>query len=187
MAPDEALHTLHDGLPSRTDVAPDLSPLAWVLDELRKTLDAATKCLQRYRREADAAGAAFHVPGLQHLLQAGQMLHQCAGALHLVEQAGCAALADAMESAVQRFAEQQQPCTDEAVAQIEQAGFALTEYLQALLAGKPVAPVELFPAYREVRALAGAVRAHPVELWNAPALAPSVPLPAASTRQCSSS
>ncbi|RCW76662.1 response regulator [Pseudorhodoferax soli] len=161
----------------------DLGPVAWVLEELRRTLDAAAKCLHRYRREADAAGTAFHVPGLQHLLQAGQLLHQCAGALHLVEQPACAALADAMEAAVQRFAEQRTPCTDEAVAQVEQAGLAIVEYLQALLSGKPVAPVELFPQYREVQALAGAERSRPVDLWTPPPAdaappAPPVQLPA---------
>lgn len=156
----------------------DLGPVAWVLDELRRTLEAAAKCLHRYRREADAAAADFHVPGLQHLLQAGQLLHQCAGALHLVEQPACAALADAMETAVQRFAEQRTPCSDDAVAQLEQAGLAITEYLQALLSGKPVVPVELFPQYREVQALAGAERSRPVELWTAPPLAQAMALPA---------
>ena len=155
----------------------DLGPVAWVLEELRRTLDAAAKCLHRYRREADAAGTAFHVPGLQHLLQAGQLLHQCAGALHLVEQPACAALADAMEAAVQRFAEQRTPCTDEAVAQVEQAGLAIAEYLQALLSGKPVAPVELFPQYREVQALAGAERSRPVDLWTPPPADAAPPAP----------
>ncbi|MGC3984772.1 MAG: response regulator [Pseudorhodoferax sp.] len=156
----------------------DLGPVAWVLEELRRALDAAAKCLHRYRREADAAATDFHVPGLQHLLQAGQLLHQCAGALHLVGQPACAALADAMEAAVQRFAEQRTECSDDAVAQIEQAGLAITEYLQALLSGKPVAPVELFPQYREVQALAGAERSRPVDLWTAPALAQAMALPA---------
>nr|WP_286197216.1 Hpt domain-containing protein [Variovorax boronicumulans] len=156
----------------------DIGPVAWVLDELRRTLEAAAKCLHRYRREADAAATDFHVPGLQHLLQAGQLLHLCAGALHLVEQPACAALADAMEAAVQRFAEQRTPCSDDAVAQLEQAGLAITEYLQALLSGKPVAPVELFPQYREVQALAGAERSRPVELWTAPPLAQAMALPA---------
>lgn len=158
----------------------DLGPVAWVLDELRRTLDAAAKCLHRYRREADAAASDFHVPGLQHLLQAGQLLHQCAGALHLVGQPACAALADAMQAAVQRFAEQRTPCTDEAIAQVEQAGLAITEYLQALLSGKPVAPVELFPQYREVQALAGAERSRPVDLWTPPPAdaAPPAQLPA---------
>lgn len=178
VATDHHVHALLDGGPPRHDATHDLAPLAWVHDELRKTVDAAAKCLQRYRREADAAAEPFYVPGLQHLLQAAQLLHQCAGALHMVEQPACAALADAMQSAVQRFAEQQQPCTDEAVAQVEQAGLALTEYLQAVLVGKPVAAVALFPQYREVRALAGAARVHPVELWHAPDLAPSVALPA---------
>ncbi|WP_326539406.1 hybrid sensor histidine kinase/response regulator [Pseudorhodoferax sp.] len=165
--------------PAAPPLEQDLGPVAWVLDELRKSLDATAKCLHRYRREADAAGTGFHVPGLQHLLQAAQLLHQCAGALHMVEQPACAALADAMQAAVQRFVEQRLPCTDEAVAQIEQAGFALTDYLQGVLAGKPVAPVELFPQYRDVQALAGAARIHPVELWQAPAPASAAtPLPA---------
>ena len=33
----------------------DLGPLAWVLDELRKSLDGAAKALKRFVREAEAA------------------------------------------------------------------------------------------------------------------------------------
>ena len=149
----------------------DLGPLAWVHEELRKTLDASARCLQRYRREAEAAGAGFHAAGLPHQLQAEQFAHQCAGALHLVGQPACAAIADAMQAAILRFAEQRQPCTDEAVAQIEQAGLALGDYLQAVLAGQPATPTELFAPYRSVQALAGVERVHPAELWQAPASA----------------
>lgn len=155
----------------------DLGPLAWVHEELRKTLDASARCLQRYRREAEAAGAGFHAAGLPHLLQAEQFAHQCAGALHLVGQPACAAIADAMQAAILRFAEQRQPCTDEAVAQIEQAGLALGDYLQAVLAGQPATPTELFAPYRTVQALAGVERVHPADLWQAPEPA-SAALPA---------
>ena len=33
----------------------DLGPLAWVLDELRKSLEVANKALKRYVRDAEAA------------------------------------------------------------------------------------------------------------------------------------
>ena len=33
----------------------DLGPLAWVLDELRKSLDGATKALRRFVRDAELA------------------------------------------------------------------------------------------------------------------------------------
>ena len=33
----------------------DLGPLAWVLDELRKSLDSAAKALKRFVRDAEAA------------------------------------------------------------------------------------------------------------------------------------
>ena len=33
----------------------DLGPLAWVLDELRKSLDAANKSLKRFVRDTEAA------------------------------------------------------------------------------------------------------------------------------------
>lgn len=154
---------------------PDLGPLAWVHEELRKALDASARCLQRYRREADAAGTAFHAAGLPHLLQAEQLAHQCAGVLHLVGQPACAAIADAMQAAILRFAEQRQPCTDEAVAQIEQAGLALGDYLQAQLAGRPATAIELFTSYRAVQALAGVERVHPADLWPAPAAAAMAP------------
>lgn len=144
----------------------DLTPVVWVADEIRKALEAATKCLQRYRREADAAGATFHVPGLQHLLQAIQWLHQSAGALHMVQLPGAARLADAMQRVAEHFAEQRLPCTDDAVAQLDQAGIAVHEYLQALLAGAAPSPVELFPTYQRIQQLAGGAQAHPADLWQ---------------------
>ena len=36
-------------------VAGDLGPLAWVLEETRKSIDLATKALKRYARDAEAA------------------------------------------------------------------------------------------------------------------------------------
>ena len=72
----------------------------------------------------------------------------------------------AMEAAVQKFVQQPELCSQDAVAKIEYASFALTEYLEGLLAGKPVSAVSLFPQYRDVQELAGADRIHPADLWS---------------------
>ena len=48
-----------------------------------------------------------------------------------------------MEGATQKFVEQPELCTDTAASKVERAGFALTEYLEAVLQGKPVSSVGL--------------------------------------------
>ena len=157
----------------------DLGPVAWVLDELRKTLDTATKALRRQLREAEPAAPGAGGAGLEssHLAQARDALHQCAGALTMVEQEAPARMLQAMESAVVRLIEQPASRTDEAVSRIEQAGMAVTDYLQAVLAGEPVSPVELFPQYRDVQTLAGHAQSHPADLWAAAPPASTLALP----------
>jgi len=71
----------------------------------------------------------------------------------------------AMEVAVQRFVQQPEQCTQDAAARIESASFALTEYLEGVLADKPISPVSLFPEYRQVQELVRADRIHPADLW----------------------
>ncbi|KQP20582.1 response regulator [Pseudorhodoferax sp. Leaf267] len=163
-------------------VADDLGPLAWVREELRKTLEAATKELRRHLREADAvAQGGSNAPDGGHLAQAGRLLRQCTGALAMIEQPAAAHMLRAMEAATQRLAEQPEACTEEAVTHIERAGFAMNDYLDALLAGKPVSAVSLFPQYRDVQAVAGNDRIHPADLWThaEPQAAPTVPVAAA--------
>ncbi|BDT69080.1 sensor histidine kinase RcsC [Comamonadaceae bacterium OS-1] len=144
----------------------DLGPLAWVLDELRKTLDAAVKSLKRYVREADASQAAgFSVPDPSHLGAALQHLHLTVGALEMVGMMPPSLLLRAMEAAVAKCLDNPSLCTDEAVGKIERAGFAVVDYLEAVLASKPVSSVGLFPQYREVQALAGVTQVHPADLW----------------------
>ncbi len=144
----------------------DLGPLAWVLDELRKSLDSAVKAMRRFVRDAEIAResdlAALDAGPLRI---ARQQLHQASGALEMVGMAPPALLLRAMESAVQRFVQRPELCSDEAAATIERASFALIEYLECVLAGKAVSPVALFPQYRDSQALAGADRVHPADLW----------------------
>lgn len=144
----------------------DLGPLAWVLDELRKSLDGAVKAMRRFVRDAEVAResdlAALDAGPLRI---ARQQLHQACGALEMVGMGPPALVLRAMESAVQKFVQRPETCSDDAAAVIERASFALIEYLETVLAGKPASPVALFPQYRDAQALAGADRVHPADLW----------------------
>ena len=154
--------TATEGVPSDQD----LGPLAWVLDELRKSLDGAVKAMRRFVRETELASesdlASLDVGALR---MARQQLHQASGALEMVGLAPPALVLRAMESAVQKFVQRPDLCTGEATAVIERAGFALIEYLESVLDGKPASAVALFPQYRDAQALAGAERVHPADLW----------------------
>lgn len=146
----------------------DLGPLAWVLDELRKSLDGAIKALRRFVYDADIARES-DIASLDTatLRVARQQLHQATGALEMVGMASPALVLRAMEGAVQRFVQRPELCTDGAAGAIERASFALCEYLEIVLAGKAVSPVALFPQYRDVQALTGVERVHPADLWPA--------------------
>ena len=144
----------------------DLGPLAWVLDELRKSLDGAAKALKRFVRDAEAAkGSDLAALDASQLRVARQQLHQAVGALEMVGLAGPALVLRAMEAAVQKFVQQPENCNQEAAAKIERASFALTEYLEGVLADKPISAVSLFPQYLEVQELVRADRIHPADLW----------------------
>ncbi|HQS30756.1 Hpt domain-containing protein [Polaromonas sp.] len=144
----------------------DLGPLAWVLDELRKSLDSAAKALKRFVRDADAArGSDLAALDSSQLRIARQQLHQAVGALEMVGLQGPALVLRAMEAAVQKFVQQPEHCSIEAAARIERASFALTEYLQGILSDRRVSAVSLFPQYREVQELVKADRIHPADLW----------------------
>lgn len=68
-----------------SQVDQDLGPLAWVLDELRKSLDGAVKAMRRFVRDAETAResdlAALDAGSLRI---ARQQLHQACGALEMV-------------------------------------------------------------------------------------------------------
>ncbi len=144
----------------------DLGPLAWVLDELRKSLDGSAKALKRFVRDAEAAkGSDLGTLDASQLRISRQQLHQAVGALEMVGLAGPATVLKAMEAAVQKFVQQPDKCSQDAVSKIELASFALTEYLESVLADKVVSPVSLFPQYRQVQELVKADRIHPADLW----------------------
>ena len=144
----------------------DLGPLAWVLDELRKSLDGATKALRRFVRDADLArGSDLTELDASHLRIARQQLHQAVGALEMVGLGAPAKVLRAMEALAQKFVQRPELCSDDAAAKVERASFALTEYLEGVLKGKGASSVALFPQYRAVMDLVGSERVHPADLW----------------------
>ncbi len=150
----------HDG------VVADLGPLAWVLDELRKSLDAANKSLKRFVRDAEAArGTDLASVDASQLRMARQQMHQAVGALEMVGLTSPAHMLRGMESAVQQFIQRPERCNEGAAAVLERASFALIEYLNLILAGGQQSAVGLFPQYRDAQLLAGAERIHPADLW----------------------
>jgi len=153
---------------SQTD-APiaDLGPLAWVFDELRKSLDAANKAIKRFVRESEKSrNNDLEAVDPSSLRVARQQLHQAVGALEMVGLAAPAQVLRSMEAAVQRFVRRPLVCDEDAANRVERASFALIEYLEAVLNNKPVHPVALFVQYREVQELAAAERIHPADLWS---------------------
>jgi len=144
----------------------DLGPLAWVLEELRKSLDGATKAIRRFVRDAELArGSDLESLDASQLRIARQQLHQAVGALEMVGLPEPAKVLRAMEALAQKFVQRPEFCSEEAATKVERASFALVEYLEAVLRGKTASAVALFPQYRDVLELVGEERIHPAELW----------------------
>ncbi|VTU40551.1 Chemotaxis protein CheA [Variovorax sp. PBS-H4] len=140
----------------------DLGPLAWVLGEIQKSLDNASKTLKRFAREGGGSAEADLAP----LRLARQQLHQAVGALQMVGHPAPALVLGAMEFAVQSFISEPARCTETAAQKIDRAGFAVSDFLNAQLGGKTVSSVALFPQYRDVLELVGNERVHPADLWD---------------------
>ncbi len=145
----------------------DLSALAWVHGELRRSLENAHKSLRRYLKDAEAAsGGDLDVVDPSVLRTARTQLHQGVGALELVGLPAVADVLRASESAVQRMIGKPALMNLAAVEVIERVSFALLDFLTRQLARKPVSPVMLFPQYRAAQQLAAAERVHPADLWK---------------------
>lgn len=145
----------------------DLSALAWVQGELRRTLETAHKALRRYVREVEGVGGSDVDSADPAVLRNARVqLHQGVGALELVGLPVVAQVLRAGEAAVQRMVARPKLATPKAVETIEQASFAVLDYLGRVLVGKPVSTLALFPQYAAVQALAGAERVHPADLWS---------------------
>ncbi|MDZ7813906.1 MAG: hypothetical protein U5L74_12740 [Ideonella sp.] len=147
----------------------DLSALAWVHDELRRTLEGAQKTLRRALRESTSRAASLN-PGADGqaplMLQARVQLHQVVGALEMIGLPAVARFVHGYELAVQRLAQAAQSFDTDALATLERAGYVVMDYLRRQLAGQDISPLALFPAYQQVMVLAGVQRAHPADLCS---------------------
>src|ERR1700712_5654989 len=105
----------------------DLSTLAWVADELRRTLENAHKALRRQGRETESAPQGAEIDGTASaaLQQARALFHQGAGALDMVGQAEGPPLLRASEQAVLRLSQRVRQLDGTAASTIERASFAL--------------------------------------------------------------
>ena len=147
-------------------VESDLGPLAWVLDELRKSLEGATKAIRRFVRDAEKArSTGLESLDTAQLSTARQQLHQAVGALEMVGQVAPAKILRAMERLAQKFVQQPESCSEVAAAMVERASFALTQYLDGVLRGKSISAVALFPQYRDILKLLDEDRIHPADLF----------------------
>ena len=155
------------GVPQETS-ASDVRALTWVQEEVRRSLEASQKALQRHLREAQALSGSDVDrvdPGV--LRAARTHLHQAAGALELVGLPVAARVVRAGEQAVQRMAERPALLTAERLGAMDAAWAALSAALNRLTLGRPVSAVSLFPHYRGLLECAGAERIHPADLWEA--------------------
>ena len=112
----DTLMQINQTPPDETELAMnDLGPLAWVLDELRKSLDGATKALRRFVRDAELArGSDLAELDASQLRIARQQLHQAVGAHEMVGLGAPAKLLRAMEALAQKFVQRPELCSDDA-------------------------------------------------------------------------
>ncbi|HEY3634483.1 MAG TPA: Hpt domain-containing protein, partial [Caldimonas sp.] len=144
----------------------DLSSIAWVHEELRRSLEAAHKSLRRFLKDAEAVtGSDIDSVDPGVLRAARSQIHQGVGALELVGLPAAAIVLRACETAVQRAIAKPPSLTPELVSDLEHASFGLLDYLSRLLAGKQVSSLSLFPTYRAVQEAVEAERLHPADLW----------------------
>ena len=147
--------------------APDLTPLAWVNEELRRTLEGVHKGLRRTLREYDLRQASNQLDLAQTRTALGLQataMHQAGGAVQMVGLREGALVMQANEGLLRRMAEGAAIGVAQVEA-IERADFAVLTYITRLLAGGRPSPLSLFPVYRAVQELNQAERIHPADFW----------------------
>jgi len=135
--------------------APDVAPLAWVIDEIRASLGGAVSGLKTFVASKQ---------DLDSLRNARNQVHQANGALQLLDLRGVALVTEAIEQLTRRFEDDPAECQPTSVRTVETAIAAVMAYLEALLSGRPNQPIRLFPYYRDVLQLGAAPRVHPADL-----------------------
>jgi chemosensory pili system protein ChpA (sensor histidine kinase/response regulator) len=149
-----------------SETSDDLSAVAWVHEELRRSIEAAHKALRRFAKETESLdGSDVDAVDPAVLRTARAQLHQGVGALELVGLPAAALVLRASEALVQRAVAKPTTLTAKVITDIERASFALLDYLGRMLAGKVISPLSLFPQYHAVQDAAETNRVHPADLW----------------------
>lgn len=145
----------------------DLGPLAWVLDEVKASVEVASSALKQFASDASiATGTDLASLDDTQLRLAGQQLHQAMGALTMVGLEKPSRLLLQMNTVIQRFLSKPELCTPDAAIVLDKAGYALTFYLESYLSGRKMSAIALFPQYADVSELAEDRLAHPSQLWE---------------------
>ncbi|MDE2119062.1 MAG: histidine kinase, partial [Betaproteobacteria bacterium] len=143
---------------------PDTAALAWVLEQVRDNLLGA---LAAVRRQAQLSGLeAAQAEATSALLQARTHVHQAAGALELLGQAGTARVLHTAERVLMSALEQPQRLDAPMIEALESALHAALDYLEARANGRDESAVKLFRQYRGLADLAGGEQPHPADLWD---------------------
>ncbi len=135
--------------------APDIAPLAWVIDEIRNSLNEAVNGLK---------GFVANKQDVDQIRNARNQIHQANGALQLLDLRGVALVTEAIEHLTRRFETDPKECAPTPIRTIETALSAVMAYLEGLLSGRPNQPIRLYPYYRDVLLLNQATRVHPADL-----------------------
>lgn len=144
----------------------DLAPLSWVLPDLRKSLPLAIIAARQYflsTKEVDTAtGAVIQRANLQ---EARRLFHQARSALEMIGLHLAAKLIAAGGETIQAFSDSTLVCSEESIGSLEKSQLAILDYLEALLKGKNVQALGLFPQYRVLLERLKVQRIHPADLW----------------------
>ncbi len=149
---------------TQSSTTPDTAGLAWVLEQVRDNLLAALSAVRRQAQLGQSPDAASEAASA--LLQARTHVHQAAGALELMGQAGCARVLQTAERVLMRALEQPQRLDAPMVEALESGLHAVLDFLEARASGRNEPAVKLFRQYRSLADLAGGEPAHPADLWD---------------------
>ena len=142
----------------------DLGHLAWVLEDVRKSLNFASNVVRRLDRDQQSGSDTVRRSHAE-VNTALRLVEQSAGVLEMVGHPHPAKLVRAMGRWMQSLTKASDAVTDDAASVLEATSRAVLDYLDGRLKGSLSSPVALFAQYRAVVQLAGADRAHPADLW----------------------
>jgi chemosensory pili system protein ChpA (sensor histidine kinase/response regulator) len=114
----------------------DRSPLAWILEDLKKSLKFATAVVRRFAWEVKNSSENDAVEmDASPLSQVQRQLQQGAAALDMVGQQVPAVMLRAVESLSRKFIQSPKSCTDDAAHCVDRSCLAVIDYLEGFLKG----------------------------------------------------